>query len=114
MYYSIGPKLEKKYTSVKQFHIFITTPLMYIHFYYQVDEVRTADDALIRVKLMIFYELKDIELMVSECAKTNEMLHEKKKNNSSSGFSTRSDTNHPVQQQKKAISVKFQEIVSSM
>jgi len=30
----------------------------------QVDEVRTADDALIRVKLMIFYELTDIELMV--------------------------------------------------
>ena len=27
--------------------------------------MRTADDALIRVKLMIFYELKDIELMVS-------------------------------------------------
>ena len=26
--------------------------------------MRTADDALIRVKLMIFYELKDIELMV--------------------------------------------------
>ena len=33
--------------------------------YYNVDEVRTADDALIRVKLMIFYELKDIEKMVS-------------------------------------------------
>lgn len=34
-------------------------------FYYNVDEVRTADDALIRVKLMIFYELKDIELMLN-------------------------------------------------
>ncbi|XP_052784660.1 uncharacterized protein LOC128220342 [Mya arenaria] len=33
-------------------------------FYYNVDEVRTADDALIRVKLMIFYELTDIELML--------------------------------------------------
>lgn len=33
-------------------------------FYYNVDEVRTADDALIRVKLMIFYELKDIEVML--------------------------------------------------
>lgn len=32
--------------------------------YYNVDEVRTSDDALIRIKLMIFYELKDIELMV--------------------------------------------------
>jgi hypothetical protein len=32
--------------------------------YYNVDEVRTSDDALIRIKLMIFYELKDIQLMV--------------------------------------------------
>ncbi|XP_071113421.1 uncharacterized protein [Haliotis cracherodii] len=34
-------------------------------FYYNVDEVRTADDALIRVKLMMFYELVDIEKMLS-------------------------------------------------
>lgn len=34
-------------------------------FYYNVDEVRTADDALIRVKLMLFYELKDIETMLN-------------------------------------------------
>ncbi|KAL4220563.1 hypothetical protein ACF0H5_020961 [Mactra antiquata] len=33
-------------------------------FYYNVDEVRTADDALVRVKLMIFYELKDIDTML--------------------------------------------------
>jgi hypothetical protein len=33
--------------------------------YYNVDEVRTSDDALIRIKLMIFYELKDIKKMVS-------------------------------------------------
>ena len=32
--------------------------------YYNVDQVRTFDDALIRIKLMIFYELKDIEKMV--------------------------------------------------
>lgn len=32
--------------------------------YYNVDEVRTSDDALIRIKLMIFYELKDIHTMV--------------------------------------------------
>ena len=30
----------------------------------QVEEVRTADDALMRVKLMIFYEVKDIDRMV--------------------------------------------------
>ncbi|KAL5004389.1 hypothetical protein ScPMuIL_017845 [Solemya velum] len=34
-------------------------------FYYNVNEVRTADDALIRIKLMLFYELKDIETMLN-------------------------------------------------
>ncbi|ESO98885.1 hypothetical protein LOTGIDRAFT_231232 [Lottia gigantea] len=34
-------------------------------FYYNVDEVRTADDALIRVKLMMFYELVDVDLMLN-------------------------------------------------
>ncbi|XP_074658375.1 uncharacterized protein LOC141911275 isoform X2 [Tubulanus polymorphus] len=34
-------------------------------FYYNVDEVRTADDALMRIKLMIFYELKDIPRMLA-------------------------------------------------
>jgi hypothetical protein len=29
-----------------------------------VDEVRTSDDALIKIKLMVFYELKDIMKMV--------------------------------------------------
>jgi hypothetical protein len=32
--------------------------------YYNVDEVRTSDDALIKIKLMVFYELKDIMKMV--------------------------------------------------
>jgi hypothetical protein len=39
--------------------------------YYNVDEVRTGDDALIRIKLMIFYELKDIQKMVSISKTTN-------------------------------------------
>ncbi|GFR94155.1 type II secretion system (T2SS), protein E, N-terminal domain [Elysia marginata] len=34
-------------------------------FYYNVDEVRTADDALLRIKLMMFYELTDIEKMLN-------------------------------------------------
>ncbi|KAK7499296.1 hypothetical protein BaRGS_00009556 [Batillaria attramentaria] len=33
-------------------------------FYYNVDEVRTADDALVRVKLMMFYELVDLQRML--------------------------------------------------
>lgn len=35
-------------------------------FYYNVDEIRTSDDALIRVKLMMFYELRSLEKM-SDC-----------------------------------------------
>ncbi|KAK6195405.1 hypothetical protein SNE40_000843 [Patella caerulea] len=34
-------------------------------FYYNVDEVRTSDDALIRIKLMMFYELTDVDLMLN-------------------------------------------------
>ncbi|XP_077987770.1 uncharacterized protein LOC144442332 [Glandiceps talaboti] len=34
-------------------------------FYYNVEDVRTKDEALIRVKLMVFYELKDIETMLA-------------------------------------------------
>lgn len=33
--------------------------------YYNISDVRTADDALIRIKLMIFYELKEIETMLN-------------------------------------------------
>ena len=39
--------------------------------YYNVNQVRTADDALIKIKLMIFYELKHIEQMVSFNLKQN-------------------------------------------
>ncbi|XP_070539340.1 calponin homology domain-containing protein DDB_G0272472-like [Ptychodera flava] len=34
-------------------------------FYLNVDDVRTRDEALITVKLMIFYELEDIEIMLA-------------------------------------------------
>ncbi|XP_065192053.1 uncharacterized protein LOC135823141 [Sycon ciliatum] len=37
-------------------------------FYYNVDEVRTNDDAVIKVKLMIFFELRDVELMLAQTA----------------------------------------------
>ncbi len=33
-------------------------------FYFNVTDVRTNDDTLITVKLMLFYELTDIEIMV--------------------------------------------------
>ena len=34
----------------------------------QIKDVRTKDDALITVKVMIFFELKDIDLMVNVLA----------------------------------------------
>lgn len=34
--------------------------------YYDVDEVRTADDALVTVKLMLFFELAEIETMLDQ------------------------------------------------
>ncbi len=43
----------------------------------QVDEVRSADDALMRVKLMMFYELTDIEKMVHvQCIVLSRTLQE--------------------------------------
>jgi hypothetical protein len=45
-------------------------------FYYNVREVRTSDDALIRIKLMIFHELKDIKKLV----KTLQIKKKLKKN----------------------------------
>ncbi|XP_065840952.1 uncharacterized protein [Oscarella lobularis] len=35
-------------------------------FYYNVDEVRTLDDALVKVKLMLFYEINSIDLMLQQ------------------------------------------------
>jgi hypothetical protein len=34
-------------------------------FYYNITDVRTSDDALIVVKLMVFYELMDVEIMLN-------------------------------------------------
>ncbi len=54
-----------RYTADKhQFEILNCAPSQ---LYYNVDEVRTSDDALIKIKLMIFYELKDIKKMVHKC-----------------------------------------------
>jgi hypothetical protein len=53
-----------KYTADKnQFLILNCSP---DQFYYNIDEVRTSDDALMRIKVMIFYELIDIDKMLKE------------------------------------------------
>ncbi|XP_065916827.1 STE20-like serine/threonine-protein kinase isoform X2 [Dysidea avara] len=43
------------------------TELLHVpnHFYYNVRDVRTNDDTMITVKLMVFYELADIETMLN-------------------------------------------------
>jgi hypothetical protein len=43
---------------------FVVLNLAPSQLYYNTDHVRTSDDALIEIKLMIFYELKDIDKMV--------------------------------------------------
>lgn len=35
-------------------------------FYFNIEDVRTKDDALIKVKLMVFFELRDIETMLNQ------------------------------------------------
>ncbi|RUS72351.1 hypothetical protein EGW08_019887 [Elysia chlorotica] len=46
-------------------HCFTVLRIIPDQFYYNVDEVRTSDDALLRIKLMMFYELTDIEMMLN-------------------------------------------------
>ncbi|KAK3777728.1 hypothetical protein RRG08_021838 [Elysia crispata] len=46
-------------------HCFTVLKIIPDQFYYNVDEVRTSDDALLRIKLMMFYELTDIEMMLN-------------------------------------------------
>lgn len=46
-------------------HCFNILKIIPDQFYYNVDEVRTADDALLKIKLMMFYELTDIEKMLN-------------------------------------------------
>jgi len=43
---------------------FTTLKLIPTSFYYNVSDVRTADDALVAVKVMIFYEITDLEKML--------------------------------------------------
>mmetsp|Transcript_8658 Transcript_8658/g.16185 ORF Transcript_8658/g.16185 Transcript_8658/m.16185 type:complete len:464 (-) Transcript_8658:119-1510(-) len=53
----------KKYKNALRFKKLRTCP---DQTYYDVESVRTRDDALVSVKLMIFYRLKDIEIMLRE------------------------------------------------
>lgn len=52
-------------TTISQQHYY-SMRLNIWHIFMQVDEVRTADDAILRVKLMMFFELTNIETMVMD------------------------------------------------
>jgi hypothetical protein len=43
---------------------FTKLPLIADQFYYNIRDVRTADEALLQIKVMIFYELENLELML--------------------------------------------------
>ncbi|XP_059178290.1 uncharacterized protein LOC131957472 [Physella acuta] len=60
-----GTDPENKTRMIPNRHRFTALKVIPDQFYYNVDEVRTADDALLRVKLMMFYELTDIEKMLT-------------------------------------------------
>lgn len=60
-----GTDPKNKTRFVQDIHQFIVLKVIPDQFYYNVDEVRTADDALLRVKLMMFYELTNVEKMLN-------------------------------------------------
>lgn len=60
-----GTDPQNKTRMIEGSHVFTRLQVIPDQFYYNVDEVRTADDALMRVKLMIFYEVKDINHMLN-------------------------------------------------
>lgn len=57
------PKRRQKVPHALQFHVLRVIP---DQMYFDVDDVRTADDALVVVKLMVFFELADIERMLDQ------------------------------------------------
>ncbi|KAK6989606.1 type II secretion system (T2SS) protein E N-terminal domain [Biomphalaria glabrata] len=60
-----GTDPENKTRMIKDQNKFTVLKIIPDQFYYNVDEVRTSDDALLRIKLMMFYELVDIDKMLN-------------------------------------------------
>lgn len=60
-----GVDPDNKTRMIPNKHVFTRIKIIPDQFYYNVDEVRTKDDAAIRVKLMVFFELKDIDTMLN-------------------------------------------------
>ncbi|CAL1530288.1 unnamed protein product [Lymnaea stagnalis] len=60
-----GTDPENKTRMIQDQNKFSVLKIIPDQFYYNVDEVRTSDDALLRIKLMLFYELTNIEKMLN-------------------------------------------------
>jgi hypothetical protein len=59
-----GEDPNRKAHIIPRAQVFEKLKLIPISFYYNVTDVRTADDALVSVKIMIFYEITDLEKML--------------------------------------------------
>mmetsp|Transcript_32165 Transcript_32165/g.44087 ORF Transcript_32165/g.44087 Transcript_32165/m.44087 type:complete len:416 (+) Transcript_32165:22-1269(+) len=59
-----GESAERKAHIVPKAQKFQILKMIPTSFYYNVTDVRTADDALVSVKVMIFYEIEDLEKML--------------------------------------------------
>ncbi|KAK3107245.1 hypothetical protein FSP39_010168 [Pinctada imbricata] len=66
-----GSDMKKNGRMIPGKNQFIQLPVIPDQFYFNVREVRTSDDTMITVKLMIFYELKDVTTMLD---KTNDPI----------------------------------------
>ncbi|KAK7090349.1 uncharacterized protein [Littorina saxatilis] len=59
-----GTDPENKTRFIPKYNKFTKLRIIPDQFYYNADEIRTSDDALVRVKLMMFYELQNVERML--------------------------------------------------
>ncbi|RUS83910.1 hypothetical protein EGW08_008324, partial [Elysia chlorotica] len=59
-----GSDPNNKARMVPGIHKFIQLPTIPNNFYYNVREVRTSDDTMLTVKIMMFYQMKDVLVML--------------------------------------------------
>ncbi|KAL8588841.1 hypothetical protein ACOMHN_011557 [Nucella lapillus] len=61
-WHGTDPKSKTRF--IPKLNVFTKLRVIPDQFYYNVDDIRTLDDALVTVKLMMFYELNKLELML--------------------------------------------------
>ncbi|XP_067948404.1 uncharacterized protein [Watersipora subatra] len=62
-WHGVDPENKTRYIAAS--NKFTKLRLVPDQFYYNVDEIRTSDNGLVRVKLMIFHEIHDVNAMIS-------------------------------------------------